>query len=109
MDYKRKIFREKVAIGIIFKKLRTAIIIDEKPMTQGYLNNDIHEKFDKTWNSGREESLPNTTLENLLLMCDYFKLKPTEFFKLVDAVSEKEITKAIQSKEKLSKAYRSIG
>ena len=37
-------------------------------MTQQYINNDIFIKYSKSWNSAREEALPNTTLENLLLL-----------------------------------------
>ncbi len=83
-------------------------MVEGKPMTQQQLNNEIQEKYNKTWNSGREETLPNTTLENLLMMCDYFKLKPAEFFELVEKVTEKEFTDTVNNKEKLSTAYKNI-
>jgi len=77
-------------------------------MSQQYLNNDIYEKYNKTWNSAREESLPNTTLENMLLICDYFSIKTDEFFKLVNIISRHEIDDAIMSKNKLKSLYHKL-
>lgn len=68
MNYQLQSFRYRVAVGITFKKLRVAIKIDNKAMTQQYINNDIFIKYSKSWNAAREEALPNTTLENLLLL-----------------------------------------
>ena len=59
MEFRTKIFRYKVAVGIVNKGLRENILIKGKPMTQIYLNNDIKEIYDIDWNSGREESIHN--------------------------------------------------
>ncbi len=72
-------------------------------MTQQYLNNEISLKYSKSWNSGREESMPNTTLENLFLICDYFNISIEDFFKLVNTVSQKEINDEISRKVRLQK------
>lgn len=108
MKFHKEIFRYKVAVGIAFKKLRLEIIIDGKPMTQQYLNNDIYEKYNKSWNSAREETLPNTTLENLYLISDYFKIDVTYFFQLVQSISKKEVDDAIKNKIRLSNLYKEM-
>ncbi len=108
MNFRIKNFRYKVAVGLTFKRLRVETIIDNKPMSQQFLNNDIAVKYNKTWNSGREESLPNTTLENLLIICDYFKISVEDFFKLVGKISDKEINHAINEKVKLKRLLREI-
>ncbi|KPH14801.1 hypothetical protein AMQ68_05020 [Chryseobacterium sp. ERMR1:04] len=70
--------------------IRTKILIDGRPMTQQYLNNDISEKYNKSWNSAREEILPNTILENLDLISDYFKIEIDDFFQLVKNITKKK-------------------
>ncbi|MEN2436494.1 hypothetical protein AAH994_13840 [Weeksellaceae bacterium A-14] len=108
MKFHKEIFRYKVAVGIALKKLRTEIIIDGKPMTQQYLNNDIYEKYNKSWNSAREETLPNTTLENIYLISDYFKIDITNFFQLVKSISKIEIDDAIKNKIRLNNLYKEL-
>ncbi|WP_159801697.1 hypothetical protein [Flavobacterium sp. MK4S-17] len=83
--------------------MRIQVLIAGKPMTQQYLNNEISLKYSKSWNSGREESMPNTTLENLFLICDYFNISIEDFFKLVNTVSQKEINDEISRKVRLQK------
>ncbi|MDQ1096609.1 MULTISPECIES: hypothetical protein [Chryseobacterium] len=108
MKFHKEIFRYKVAVGLALKKLRTEILIDKKPMTQQYLNDDISEKYNKSWNSAREETLPNTTLENLYVICNYFEIEIDNFFKIVKNITDKEIDEAIRSKKKLSTIYKNI-
>ncbi|MDR6461612.1 hypothetical protein [Chryseobacterium sediminis] len=108
MKLHKEIFRYKVAVGLVLKKIRTGILIDGKPMTQQYLNNDISEKYNKSWNSAREETLPNTTLENLYIICDYFKIDIDYFFRLVKNITKKEIDDAISAKIRLKNLYKEI-
>lgn len=68
-------------------------------MTQIYLNNDIKEKYNIDWNSAREESLPNTTLQNIFLICDYFNIDISKYFEIVKNVSDEEVDIAINSKK----------
>ncbi|MFL9845613.1 hypothetical protein [Flavobacterium rhizosphaerae] len=103
MNFQIKNIRYRIAVGIIFKRLRVQVLIAGKPMTQQYLNNEISLKYSKSWNSGREESMPNTTLENLFLICDYFNISIEDFFKLVNTVSQKEINDEISRKVTLQK------
>ncbi|WP_185248275.1 hypothetical protein [Chryseobacterium bernardetii] len=105
VQYQKKVFRYKVAVGIINKRLREAISINSKPMTQIYLNNDIKDKYNIDWNSAREESLPNTTLQNVFLICDYFKIDISKYFEIVKNVSDEEVDIAINSKKKLTRLY----
>lgn len=105
MEYLRKVFRYKVAVGIINKRLRENISINGKPMTQEYLNNDINDKYDIVWNTAREESLPNTTIQNIHLICDYFKIDISTYFQLIEEVSDREIDNNIESKKKLTRLY----
>lgn len=74
-------------------------------MTQIYLNNDIKEKYNIDWNSAREESLPNTTLQNIFLICDYFNIDISKYFEIVKNVSDEEVDIAINSKKKLTRLY----
>lgn len=76
-----------------------AIKIDNKAMTQQYINNDIFIKYSKSWNSAREEALPNTTLENLFIIADYFNISIEELFEQVAKVSKIEIDSAIREKD----------
>tara|TARA_R110000868_G_scaffold71713_2_gene209695 strand:+ start:25215 stop:25541 length:327 start_codon:yes stop_codon:yes gene_type:complete len=108
MNNSVKIFKFKVAVGITFQKLRLAKIIDTKSMTQQSLNDEISIKYNKTWNSAREESLPNTTIENLYIICDYFNLSLGQFFKLVYSIPNKEIEDTIKNKKKLSRLYKNL-
>ena len=108
MKFHKEIFRYKVAVGLIFKKLRTEILINEKPMTQQYLNNDIFEKYSKSWNCAREETLPNTTLENIFIICDYFKIDVDYFFELIKSITKNDIDQAIKNKDKLKKMYKEL-
>lgn len=108
MNNKIKFFRYKVAVGITFKKLREEMRADGIKVSQQNLNNDIFVKYGKTWNAGREESLPNTTLENLLFICDYYKITTEELFKSVNLISAKDIDDAIANKKKLSKLYNAL-
>lgn len=105
MQYQKKVFRYKVAVGIVNKRLRERILINGKPMIQTYLNNDIKEKYKIDWNSAREESLPNTTLQNLHLICDYFKIDISVYFDIIKNVTDEEIDIAINSKKKLTRLY----
>lgn len=98
MNYQLQSFRYRVAVGITFKKLRVAIKIDNKAMTQQYINNDIFIKYSKSWNAAREEALPNTTLENLFIIADYFNISIEELFEQVAKVSKIEIDSAIREK-----------
>lgn len=107
MDFSKKIFRYKVAVGLVNKQLREEVLINGKPMTQNYLNNDIDEKYGKSWNSGREESLPNTTLENILLVCDYFRIDIQLYFSRIDTISPEEVDATIESKSKIKRLYSS--
>ena len=68
-------------------------------MTQQYINNDIFIKYSKSWNSAREEALPNTTLENLFIIADYFNISIEELFEQVAKVSKIEIDSAIREKD----------
>ncbi len=77
-------------------------------MTQQYLNDDVSEKYNKSWNSAREETLPNTTLENLYVICSYFEIEIDNFFKIVKNITDEEIDEAIKSKKKLSTIYKNI-
>jgi len=108
MEFSKKTFRYRVAVGVVNKQLREEILINGKPMTQTYLNNDIDEKYGKSWNSGREESLPNTTLENILMVCDYFQIDIQKYFSRISEVSSKEVDNAIESKPKIKRLYFSI-
>lgn len=99
MNYQLQSFRYRVAVGITFKKLRVAIKIDNKAMTQQYINNDIFIKYSKSWNAAREEALPNTTLENLFIIADYFNISIEELFEQVAKVSKIEIDSAIREKK----------
>ncbi len=108
MKIHEEIFRYKVAVGIVFKKLRIEILIDGKPMTQQYLNNDIYEKYDKSWNCAREETFPNTTLENIYIICNYFKIDIDHFFHLVKSISANEIDFAIKNKDRLNNLYKKL-
>ena len=108
MNYWEKTFRFRVAVGICFRKLRESIIIDGKPMTQNTLNDNILLRYNKTWNSAREESLPNTRLANLYLISDFFGISLEDFFKKVHQINEKEINEEIQSKIKLRRLYSSL-
>ncbi|MPN00438.1 hypothetical protein SDC9_147633 [bioreactor metagenome] len=108
MKFHREIFRYKVAVGIVLKQLRREILIDGKPMTQEFLNNDISEKYNKSWNSAREETLPNTTLENLYLISDYFKIDIDYFFQLVKKITKKEIDDTIERKIRLNNLYKEL-
>lgn len=105
MEYYKKVFRYKVAVGIVNKRLRENISINGKSMTQEYLNNDILEKYDIVWNTGREESVPNTTIENIYLICDYFKIDVEIYFQYVKKITSKEINDSINSKKKLTRLY----
>ncbi|MDV4115300.1 MULTISPECIES: hypothetical protein [Elizabethkingia] len=105
MNYQLQSFRYRVAVGITFKKLRVAIKIDNKAMTQQYINNDIFIKYSKSWNSAREEALPNTTLENLFIIADYFNISIEELFEQVAKVSKIEIDSAIREKKILREKY----
>ncbi|SHG14742.1 hypothetical protein [Chryseobacterium vrystaatense] len=105
MEYHKKIFRYKVAVGAVNKRLRESIIVSGKPMTQEYLNNDILEKYNIVWNAGREESLPNTTIENIYLICDYFKIEIDFYFQFVKKITDEEINDSIKSKKKLSRLH----
>ena len=105
MQYQRKIFRYKVAVGLVNKRLREGILINGKPMTQMYLNNDIKEKYNIDWNCAREESLPNTTLQNLYLICEYFKIDISQYFEIVRNVTTEEVDSTINSKKKLTRLY----
>ncbi|MCT3915227.1 hypothetical protein CMU59_06205 [Elizabethkingia anophelis] len=105
MNYQLQSFRYRVAVGITFKKLRVAIKIDNKAMTQQYLNNDIFIKYSKSWNAAREEALPNTTLENLFIIADYFNISIEELFEQVAKVSKIEIDSAIKEKKILREKY----
>ena len=67
-------------------------------MTQQYINNDIFIKYSKSWNAAREEALPNTTLENLFIIADYFNISIEELFEQVAKVSKIEIDSAIREK-----------
>lgn len=108
MKFHEDIFKYKVAVGLVFKKLRITIIINGKPMTQQYLNNDIYEKYGKSWNCAREETFPNTTLENIYLICNYFNIEIDYFFQLVKNVPADDIDIAIKNKYRLSKLYKSL-
>ncbi|WP_415326301.1 hypothetical protein [Chryseobacterium sp. MMS23-Vi53] len=105
MQYQKKVFRYKVAVGIVNKRLRESISVNDKPMIQTYLNNDIKEKYKIDWNCAREESLPNTTLQNLHLICDYFKIDISKYFETVKNITDEEIDTAICSKKKLTRLY----
>ncbi|ATL42186.1 MULTISPECIES: hypothetical protein [Weeksellaceae] len=105
MNYQLQSFRYRVAVGITFKKLRVAIKIDNKAMTQQYINNDIFIKYSKSWNAAREEALPNTTLENLFIIADYFNISIEELFEQVAKVSKIEIDSAIREKKILREKY----
>ncbi|MXS71586.1 hypothetical protein GSF70_10185 [Flavobacteriaceae bacterium W22] len=105
MEYQKKVFRYKVAVGVVNKRLREEILINGKPMTQVYLNIDIKEKYNVDWNSAREESLPNTTLQNIYLICDYFKISNSKYFEIVNSLTDNEIDKTIISKKKLTRLY----
>ncbi|AVF49558.1 MULTISPECIES: hypothetical protein [Weeksellaceae] len=105
MNYQLQSFRYRVAVGITFKKLRVAIKIDNKAMTQQYLNNDIFIKYSKSWNAAREEALPNTTLENLFIIANYFNISIEELFEQVAKVSKAEIDSAIREKKILREKY----
>lgn len=83
-------------------------MIDGKPMSQNHLNDQIQFKYSKSWNSAREESLPNTRLENLFLISEYFQISLEDFFKQIDKISKKEIDQEIERKEKLQKLYRKL-
>ncbi|HAY3555628.1 TPA: hypothetical protein JSQ58_002300 [Elizabethkingia meningoseptica] len=105
MNYQLQSFRYRVAVGITFKKLRVALKIDNKAMTQQYINNDIFIKYSKSWNAAREEALPNTTLENLFIIADYFNISIEELFEQVAKVSKIEIDSAIREKKILREKY----
>ena len=105
VNYQKKTFRFRVAVGIVLQRLRTDIIIDEKPMTQNSLNDNILLRYKKTWNSAREESLPNTRLDNLYLISDFFGISLEDFFREVNQINEKEIDQEIKSKVKLRRLY----
>lgn len=105
MQYQKKVFRYKVAVGIVNKRLREGILVNNKAMTQIYLNNDIKEKYNIDWNCAREESAPNTTLQNIYLICDYFKIDISRYFEIINNVSDEEIDEAINSKKKLIRLY----
>lgn len=108
MKHELKILRFRVAAGIILQRLRKNIIINGKSMSQNYLNDQIQLKYSKSWNSAREESLPNTRLENLYLISNYFKISLEEFFKQVDSVTKNEIDSEIERKEKLQKEFKKL-
>lgn len=103
-----EIFRFRVAVGIILQKLRKRIVINGKSISQNHLNDQIHLKYSKSWNSAREETLPNTRLENLYLISDYFQISLEEFFKQVNKISKKEIDEEIERKEKLQKHLKKL-
>ena len=105
MQYQKKVFRYKVAVGLVNKRLREGIFVNNKPMTQIYLNNDIKERYNIEWNCAREESLPNTTLQNIFLICDYFNIDISRYFEIVKSVSDEEVDIAINSKKKLTRLY----
>lgn len=105
MQYQKKIFRYRVAVGLVNKRLREGVLINYKPMTQIYLNNDIKEKYNIDWNCAREESIPNTTLQNLYLICDYFKIDISKYFEIVKSVTDEEVDKTINLKKRLSRLY----
>ncbi len=108
MKNELKVLRFRVAAGIILQRLRKNIIINGKSMSQNYLNDQIQLKYSKSWNSAREESLPNTRLENLYLISNYFKISLEEFFKQVDSVTKNEIDSEIERKEKLQKEFKKL-
>ncbi|MGY5849553.1 hypothetical protein [Salegentibacter sp. F14] len=108
VKYEKKLFRYRVAVGIVFKKLRIETTINNKPLIQQALNDKIQIKYNKTWNAAREESLPNTTLENLYLMCDFFELSFEELFRRIDNISATEIDDTIRQRSKLSRLYKDI-
>lgn len=102
------LFKYRVAVGIVNKQLRESIIINNKSMTMVYLNNDFQIKYGKSWNSGREETLPNTTLENIILLADYFGLSVEKYFEKVNQITPEQIDIAILSKQKLTALYNQI-
>lgn len=102
------LFKYRVAVGIVNKQLRESILINDKSMTMIYLNNDFQVKYGKAWNSGREETLPNTTLENIILLTDYFDLTIEKYFKKVNQVTPEQINSAIANKERLTKMYNQL-
>ncbi len=108
VKYEKKLFRYRVAVGIVFKKLRLETTINNKPLIQQALNDRIQIKYNKAWNAAREESLPNTTLENLYLMCDFFQLSFEELFKRIDSISANEIDITIKHRRKLSRLYKKM-
>ena len=108
MTHKEKTFRFKVAVGIILRQLREEKSTDGKPLTQNSLNNEILLEYKKTWNSAREESLPNSRLDNLFLISDFFGVPLEQFFRKVSEVTEEEINQEIRSKSKLQKLYRDL-
>lgn len=108
MNYKERTFRFKVAIGIVLRLLRENRIVDGKPMTQTSLNDNILFKYQKTWNSAREESLPNTRLDNLYLISDFFGISLKDFFEKVSQIDEKQIDQEIKSKVKLKRLYKDL-
>lgn len=108
MNYKERTFRFKVAVGIVLRSLREDRIIDGKPMTQTSLNDHIQFKYQKTWNSAREESLPNTRLDNLFLISDFFGITLKDFFEQVTQIDQKQIDQEIKSKVKLKRLYKEL-
>lgn len=108
VNYLEKTFRFKVAVGISLRKLREELIVDGKPMTQNSLNDNILIRYKKTWNSAREESLPNTRLDNLFLISDFFKISLEELFRKVNLITNKEIDQEIKSKVKLKRLYNNL-
>ncbi len=102
------LFKYRVAVGIVNKQLRESIIINNKSMTMVYLNNDFQVKYGKSWNSGREETLPNTTLENIILLADYFGLSVEKYFEKVNQITPEQIDIAILNKQKLTALYNQI-
>ena len=108
MTYKEKTFRFKVAVGIILRKLREEKSTDGKPFTQNSLNDEILLEYKKAWNSAREESLPNTRLDNLFLISDFFGVPLEQFFRKVSEVTEEEINHEIRSKRKLLKLCKDL-
>lgn len=105
MNNEINFFKYKVAVGISLKKLREGIFVDGKKMSQQLLNNEISINYSKSWNAGREESLPNLTIENLLMICDYFKVNISDFFKLVESVTDQEVLVAIEQKTRLKRLF----
>lgn len=91
----------RISIEMVLKDLRKEKGIaqgNKKGLSQHVVNADFANNFGTTLNMGRIESDPNFTIENLLIICDYFDIPISDFFRRVEQKEEMEIKAFLKRK-----------